>query len=253
MEEKKKQNQSNNQQTVECSKCHKSVLSTNGTQKSTGFVCNECGNRQKKNLVIGAVGGVLAIIALVAWMVVENKQRTGDGFAGVGEIQDSVSVSVSSNDIKFEISATTATGASISTQNPVSNLEDFKHIFMQNVDNAEKEHSNELVIPSISTLFNINTNHFINEGEILVKEFAHAYSKTNKKATLLVEGYTCDLGDDILNENLSKMRAKTVQNILIDAGIPEKMIELKWYGESRYKEFNYSDKSKYRCVILSIQ
>lgn len=75
--------------------------------------------------------------------------------------------------------------------------------------------------------------------------------QTNKEATILVEGYTCDLGG--VNFKLSEVRAKAVKKILVNAGIPENKIEVKWYGKSRFKEFKYSSKSEYRRVILSVK
>lgn len=99
----------------------------------------------------------------------------------------------------------------------------------------------------------MNTNYFINDGEAIVKELAYAYLQTNKLATICIEGYTCDLGGDGLNTNLSKLRAEAVKDILVSAGVPTDKIETKWYGKSRYKDFNYSDKSEYRRVIVSIK
>lgn len=87
----------------------------------------------------------------------------------------------------------------------------------------------------------------------MVREFAAVYNKTNKEATIFVEGFTCDLGGIDLNNKLSEVRAETVKKILVNAGIPENKIEVKWYGKSRFNEFKYSDKSEYRRVILSVK
>ena len=87
----------------------------------------------------------------------------------------------------------------------------------------------------------------------IVKELAKTYLQTNKQATILVEGYTCDLGGDQLNQKLSELRADAVKKILIETGVPSDKIETKWYGKSRYKEFNYPNKSDYRRVIVSIK
>lgn len=254
MEEKKQQKQmSNTQQSVECSKCHKQVMPMNGVQKPTGFVCGDCIRKSKKRTLMGIIGGVVVAAAIIVWALTGNSNRTGEGFEGVGEIQDTVSLSVSANEVKFDLSAATAVSSPVSTQNPISNLEDFKNVFAQNVADATRENSKDVVIPSASPLFEINTDHLINDGNALVREFALAYNKTNKEAIILVEGYTCDLGEAKLNDKLSEVRAKTVKNILVNAGIPENKIEVKWYGESRFNEFKYSSKSEYRRVILSVK
>ena len=254
MEEKKQQNQtSNTHQNVECSKCHKQVSSTDGVQKSNGFVCNECINKSKKRILLTSIGGVIIVAAIIVWAFTGNSKRTGEGFEGVGEIQDSVSLSVNANEVKFDLSTATAVSSPVSTQAPISNLADFKNVFAKNVVDATDKNAKNIVIPSVSPLFEINTDHFINDGEALVREFAAVYNKTNKESTIFVEGFTCDLGGIDLNNKLSEVRAETVKKILVNADIPEDKIEVKWYGKSRFNEFKYSDKSEYRRVILSIK
>lgn len=68
-----------------------------------------------------------------------------------------------------------------------------------------------------------------------------------------MEGFTCDLGGETLNNKLSEARAEVVKNILMNAGIPEQNIEMKWYGKSRFGEFKYSNKSDYRRVTISVE
>ena len=254
MEERdNKKRMSGIQQSVECSKCHKQVSSTNGVQKPNGFVCNECISKSKKRILLTAIGGVVVVAAIIVWAFTGNSKRTGEGFEGVGEIQDSVSLSVNTNEVKFDLSTATAVSSPVSTQAPISNLADFKNVFAQNVADATDKNAKDIVIPSVSPLFEINTDHFINDGEALVREFAAVYNKTNKEAKILVEGFTCDLGGVNLNNKLSEVRAETVKKVLVDAGVPENKIEVKWYGKSRFNEFKYSDKSEYRRVILSVK
>lgn len=253
MEETKQQKlMSGTQQSVECSKCHKQVSPTDGVQKSNGFVCNECLGKGKKRTLL-AIIGVVVVAAVIAWIFSGNSKRTGEGFEGVGEIQDSVSLSVNVNEVKFDLSTATAVSSPVSTQAPISNLAEFKNVFAQNMASATEENSKNIVIPSVSPLFEINTNHFVNDGNALVREFASVYNKTNKEANILVEGFTCDLGGVNMNNKLSEVRAEIVKKILVDAGIPEDKIEVKWYGKSRFNEFKYSDKSEYRRVILSVR
>lgn len=256
METKQQIQTSGKEQTVECSKCHKQVLPKDGMQKKETFVCNECLNKKKKkHLVWGGIGTLVAIFAIIAVSVfaLKDSKRTGEGFEGVGEIKDSINVSVNTNSVKFELSATTAVSSSVSTQKPISNLEEFKRVFAQNIESADNNNSTEVVIPSVSTFFKINTNYFVNDGEVLINEFVSAYEKTNKKAVILVEGYTCDLGGTRLNDLLSESRAEAVKKALINAGISETMVEIKWYGKSRYHNFKYNNKSEHRRVILSIK
>lgn len=254
MEEKENKKQmSDIQQIVECSKCHKQVSSTYGTQKTNGFVCNECVRKGKKRILITVIVIAFFALAIILCFFLSNSNRSGEGFEGVGEIKDSISVSVNTNEVKFDLSTAVAVSSPVSTQAPISNLADFKNVFTQNVTNAAEENSKDIVIPSVSPLFEINTDHFVNDGQSLVREFASVYNKTNKQATILVEGFTCDLGGINLNNKLSEVRAELVKRILLSADIPEDKIEVKWYGKSRFKEFKYTDKSEYRRVIISIK
>ena len=132
-------------------------------------------------------------------------------------------------------------------------LSSFKHVLSQNIEKSKKDKSGKLLIPAVSPLFGINTNYFVGDGEALVKEFASTFAKTDKKAKLLVEGFTCDLGSEALNNKLSEARAEAVKNILTKAGIPEQNIKMKWYGKSRFGEFKYTDKSEYRRVTISVK
>lgn len=253
MEEVKSKSQSASQQTVECSKCHKHVPSTEGVQTSNGFVCTECSKKTKKRIYIGIALIVIVAAIIGSWFVFGNSPRTGEGFRGVGEVMDSMSLSVDTNKVSIDLATTTAASSSVSTQNPISNLADFKHELDKNVASVNNGDAKQLVIPTVSTLFEFNTSHFIGEGEALVKEFASAFNKTNKEAKLLVEGYTCDLGGISLNDRLSESRAEVVKDVLVQAGVPEEQVEVKWYGKSRFNEFKYSDKSEYRRVTLSVK
>ena len=90
------------------------------------------------------------------------------------------------------------------------------------------------------------------EAKDLLREFAKTYLQTNKQATLLIEGYTCDLGTDKLNDRLSERRAETIKNNLIAEGVPADKVETKWYGESQYGTL-YKGREENRRVNVSIK
>ena len=250
MEENKSKS---NIQLVECSKCHKEVASTEGVSKSRGFICNDCLKKKKRALALGGLSGLVVVAIVAAFFLTTKQSKTGAGFNGVGEIKDSMELSVDSNNVNINLSSNTAVSNSVSAQAPISNLNSFKHVLSQNIEKSKKDKSGKLVIPSVSPLFGINTNYFVGDGEALVKEFASTFAKTDKKAKMLVEGFTCDLGSDVLNDKLSEARAEVVKNILMNAGVPEQNIKMKWYGKSRFSEFKYTDKSEYRRVTISVE
>ena len=245
----------NGQKTVECSKCHKQVGSANGIQTNSGFICNECAAKQKKrkrNIIGGTCAGVVAACLCGIYMY-SPEGRTGEGFDGVGEIYDSMNVVVDSANVSFDLAAVTATSAPVSTQAPITNIADFKAAISKNIADAQKTNSQNVVMPSIGIMFDINTNYFVSGNNEIVKELANSYLQTNRQATILVEGYTCNLGGDRLNLKLSELRADAVKKVLVDAGVPADKIETKWYGKSRYKDFKYPNKSDYRRAIISIK
>lgn len=241
--------------TVECTKCHQQVNASNAQQTSKGVVCNNCINAQKKRnkIYAGSAAGVIAAAIAGGVYFTSPAGLTGSGFDGVGEINDSMNVAVDSASVSFNMATVTAASSPVSTQAPISNLAEFKSALGNNVSEAQKNKDGKIVIPSIGAMFAVNTNYFANDGETIVKEFAKAYLNTNKKAMILIEGYTCDLGGDKMNTTLSQLRAEAAKNVLEAAGVPSDRIETKWYGKSRYNEFSYSDKSEYRRVTISIK
>lgn len=258
MDKNEKSNQpqvkANSTSTVECTKCHQKVSADDGIQKASGFVCNECLKKAKKRkIAIISVIALLVVSGILSWLFLGKQARTGQGFEGVGAISDSMNVTVNSSAASINIASATAASSSVSTQKPVSNLQDFQHEISKNISEAAKTKNGKLIFPSIRPLFEINTNFFSNNSDEIVKAFASNYLKTNKKAKLLVQGYTCDLGSFDLNDKLSRTRANAVKQLLIASGVPEGQIDTKWYGKSHFKDFHFKDKEQYRCVIVSIK
>ena len=87
----------------------------------------------------------------------------------------------------------------------------------------------------------------------LVKEYAKYYTQTDKSATILVEGYACNIGDEQSNMILSQNRANNIKAILIECGVPEANIEVKYYGESKYEILGYNTQEEHRRVNISIK
>ncbi|MCC8039104.1 MAG: OmpA family protein [Bacteroidales bacterium] len=244
-------------QKVECIKCHNQVPANNGIQAKDGFVCNDCVVKQKKrqrNVIWMACAAVIVIAAAcVAICLSTDGNRTGQGFEGVGQINDDMKVSVDSAAVAFDMSGVTAVSTPVTTQAPISDLAEFKNVIKRNIAKAQQDNSNDLDIPAVGVMFELNTNQLVAGGEDLARELANTYLKTNQKAKILVEGYTCDLGSERVNDALSKARAEAIVKLLTDMGVAPDKIEAKWYGKSRYQEFNYPNKSDYRRVILSIR
>lgn len=236
---------------VKCIKCQKDISAEQGVESSKGILCQECASTiKKKRYVIAGAASAATVAAAIGFFTLSPNYN---GFGGVGSINDSTSISVNGVDSLNYIEGVIAARDTISGSQPIDNIESFTTQFANNLTSSRNNKASSVIIPSISTLFEINTNYFSKGGDELVKEFAKIYLKTNKQATILVEGYTCDLGGDELNTTLSELRANAVKDVLISAGVSADNIETKWYGKSRFKDFTYADKSDYRRVIVSIK
>ena len=73
-------------------------------------------------------------------------------------------------------------------------------------------------------------------------------------SNILVEGHTDSAGADEYNMNLSKQRAQSVSNYLIEKGISSGRLTTKWYGETQPKSDNSTaeGKAKNRRVEMVI-
>ncbi len=238
---------------IKCAKCQKLIPESTGIATKKGIICEKCNIKlEKQKRVVIACASVLALLLLGVGIYLVTSSKHYAGYEGAGNIIDSTKVTVSDVNQLSYIETTTAIRDTVSADGAIDNIESFNTAITQNIEKANKEKSSVVVLPSVSAMFEINTNYFTNNSENLIKEFAKIYNKTNKKAKLLIEGYTCNLGSNKLNDELSRVRAEKVKNMLINSGISQEYIEIKWYGKSKFNNFDYSNKSDYRRVILSV-
>ena len=239
---------------MKCTKCHKDVIVQNGINKTDSFVCNDCIKKRRARrtaIIIGCVI-LLGIVGITVYLT-QGKKTNATGFDGITNIQDSVNVSVQKPAETFDITKTVAQANPVDAGQTIDNIESFKRVFAENVQEAKELNNGSIIIPNISILFSFNSSIISSTSNELLTEYAKAFLQTNKEAVILVEGFTCNIGSDDANNWISEQRVKSVQQELIIAGIPENKIEVKWYGKSRFNEFKYSSKSDYRRVILSVK
>ena len=120
------------------------------------------------------------------------------------------------------------------------------------VDTATTVELKENEIMPMSVFFDFNSATILGDGKELLDEYAKVYLQTNKKAKIVISGYTCDLGSDEINMSVANQRVLEVKKNLVAAGISEENIITHSYGKSKYGEFSYPDRKDYRRVILSI-
>lgn len=96
--------------------------------------------------------------------------------------------------------------------------------------------------------FNINAKSAENLDNLvrIFKEYPNSY--------ILVEGHTDSTGPDGYNLTLSKNRAESVTNYLVNHGISNGRMETKWYGETqpKYDNSTVEGRAKNRRVELAI-
>ena len=119
-------------------------------------------------------------------------------------------------------------------------------------DKVEQGKATSIEFPNVSALFELASAELSSEGRAIIAELAPKYAQTNQEATILVEGYTCDLGSVPYNDELSQRRAETVK-AEIAKYIPASKITAKWYGKRMFNKFKFDTKDEYRRVNVRIQ
>ena len=200
-------------------------------------------SRKKKVLIVGiATAGILGILGGV---YLSSNSIKVKGFEGVGIIKDSMEVKIDTVAQSFDIAtAEIQSNEKISAGGTADNIEAFKIALEENIS---KEKGNKLYIPVASVFFDFNSATILGDGKELLDDL-----QTNKKAKIVISGYTCDLGSDEINMSVANQRVLEVKKNLVAAGISEENIITHSYGKSKYGEFSYPDRKDYRRVILSI-
>lgn len=241
------------QKTMQCIKCQKDVLVQNGVNTPNGFVCNDCIKKERVKKIALTIGGILLVVIVGLAIYFSQSRNSAVGFEGVTDIQDSVYVSVQQPVAAFSLENTVAQANPVVAGQTVDNIASFKRQFEENVQKAKEANDGSVIIPNISVLFEFDSSVMSSVADALLEEYAKAYLQTNRQAIILVEGFACNAGTDAVNNWLSEQRAKNVQQLLVESGIPCKNIEVKWYGKSRNKEFSYPSAKEYRRVIVSVK
>ncbi len=117
---------------------------------------------------------------------------------------------------------------------------------------VEQGQATSIEFPGISGLFELASADLSSEGRAAIAAFGTKLAQTNMEASVLVEGYTCDLGSVAYNDELSQRRAETAKAEL-SKYIPASKITAKWYGKRLYKKIKYSTREEHRRANIRIQ
>ena len=98
---------------------------------------------------------------------------------------------------------------------------------------------------SVSATFELNSARLTPETEELLSTVAVAMNTQDLAAQCFqLAGHTCDLGDDAYNMELSRKRANTVKQYLIDKGVSEDRLITTGYGETAPMVPNSGDEAR---------
>ncbi|MGL5980249.1 MAG: OmpA family protein [Phocaeicola sp.] len=247
MEDKKKE---------KCLECQMDTPAHDCTETPKGFICNSCKLKVEKRKPLYKKGGIIAIATLlivgIFYLMHDGKDKT-IGFDGVRNMNDSINLEVQKPETRFKIETAVAKNDPIVVGQTIDNVESFRRVFNNNEKKAELDNNGSIAIPSISIFFNFDSSTLPQETSELLEEYAKVYLQTNKLATIKVDGYACNIGDNNANDWLSKQRAESIKNKLVSVGIPTEKIESSGHGKSKNMDFSYNKISEYRRAIVSIK
>lgn len=244
-----------------CSSCKEAMTpnqSGNSVTSTETLLCDKCKNAKKKrrNVMVAATLVGSSLVAAAGWWYLSSgvEQRSALGFGDIGPIQDSIKVEVKDSEkMSFNLASAAITSAPVSTQSPISNIDEFHRVLAESTEVAKSSGNNVLSVPTTALLFQLGSNEVSLSSSSMIKELAKFFKETNQKATIIVEGFACNLGEKKVNDYLSKQRANAVKASLTAEGIDPNKIEVRWYGKSRNKEFQLSNIADYRRVLISFQ
>ncbi len=124
----------------------------------------------------------------------------------------------------------------------------------QNTDEINKLINGEIaeIIEKNAELKKLPYVEFIFDKTIIVDQYrknidsVYLYMKKNPKIKIELQGHTDFYGSDAYNIKLSQRRAEKVKQLLIDKGIDEKRIYIRYYGEKRPKDSRKTDDARAR-------
>lgn len=219
----------------------------------------EPSKRRRVIIIISIVIGLLLIVGL--FMYCSHKKSVVSGSDGTINVQDTTMVegfdgTPNSRDTvvvdtpTFTLNTVMAVGG-INT--PLNDLASFQQLMIENVSKAQSRNDGTVEFAGIYTLFDLGSAKIRPYEMTLLDKFTSVYLQTNRQAIIVVEGYTCNLGSNAINNTLSHHRVQSIQRYLIEKGIPTDNIEIHWYGKTRNSQFHYTNMGEYRRVIITIK
>lgn len=154
----------------------------------------------------------------------------------------------------FDLSALTPVAVQVQDASAyITSAAEFTRIMEENIAQAKQNKAAVISIPPIAIFFKKGSPYVGLESRYLLASFAKYYNKTNKNTRILIEGYACDLGEERLNENMSRVRAEKSALFLSQVNFPDDKMDKQWYGQTKVGEKMFSNREEYRRVNVSLR
>lgn len=185
-----------------------------------------------------------------AVMPVEVVAPAAEGAPAVAPEPDTAAQSVAS----FDLSKVKPVAWPLGEKGYVETAAAFNESFERAVTAAQEANATEVEFPVSAVRYDIRDYDVSKVEAELVGAVGKAFQRTNQSAKLLVEGYTCNVGSEAFNENLSRQRAERVAKQLKNAGVSADRVEVKWYGESKYGQLpGVTEQTAHRRVTITVR
>lgn len=213
-----------NKNTIKCKKCNH-LLTTDKFDSDNNKICIECVKKTKKKKVLLIISALFIILGIASVYNVINSQEPSPKSTFVG-VDDKDSLNLKQEEVGIDVEKITQPKLAHKINDigeSITNIEIFKR---------ELEDNN--TFSSVGVLFTINSESTNSEGYSLLDLYAEQYKVLGEGYSLLIEGYTCDLGTNEHNSELSKKRVSNVENYFVSKGVAVNQVFTKSYGESLY-------------------
>lgn len=112
--------------------------------------------------------------------------------------------------------------------------------------------SENLTLSNVNILFDKKSSSITKENYALLQKIVDTIIKNERNYSFSIEGYSCDLGTNIYNDNLSKLRAKNIETYFLEKGVDSSKIKISWFGETKFNsngDLENSRKMSRRVII----
>ena len=204
--------------------------SDNGKSKSEEFISNFVNSSDK----------------LVSQNTTSNENEKSNNGSSESIIDSSNKTKLVNNNSSNSDSETNKT----STKKSVASSSDGTSSKPKSVSSTSKSENNTFTFKSNDVLYYFEFgSSYINSGDKKLNKLSKELKSSRQKVILI--GHTDNIGDEYINTEISKSRAKAVYQFLINKGVNKNLISIEGYGEDR--PLNSNSNSNQRALNRRVE